>query len=110
MRRSPFVPALTTRAWRGASELGPAERAAASLFTATWSGGLTNLMVIADIFQLRDTPEFVAVVSADGFLNTLLMIVLFGLPAWTAIARWLTPQSEARQVAVSEPDGQSQRP
>lgn len=88
-------------------ELGPAEWAAASLFTATWTGGLTNLMAIADIFQLRDTPEFVAVVSADGFLNTLLMIVLFVLPAWTAIARWFTPQSEARQAVVSEPDGQS---
>ncbi len=88
-------------------ELGPAEWAAASLFTATWTGGLTNLMAIADIFQLRGTPEFVAVVSADGFLNTLLMIVLFLLPAWTAIARWFTPQSEARQAVVSEPDGQS---
>jgi hypothetical protein len=52
----------------------------------------------------------IAVVSADGFLNTLLMIVLFVLPAWTAIARWFTPRSEARQAAVSEPDGQSQRP
>ncbi len=91
-------------------ELGPAEWVAASLFTATWTGGLTNLMAIADIFQLRDTPEFVAVVSADGFLNTLLMIVLFVLPAWTAIARWFTPQREVRQAAVSEPDGQSQRP
>jgi uncharacterized membrane protein len=91
-------------------ELGPAEWAAASLFTATWTGGLTNLMAIADIFQLRDTPEFVAVVSADGFLNTLLMIVLFVLPGWTAIAPWFTPRSEARQVVVSESDGQSQRP
>jgi uncharacterized membrane protein len=45
-----------------------------------------------------------------GFLNTLLMIVLFVLPAWTAIARWFTPQSEPRQVVVREPDGQSLRP
>jgi hypothetical protein len=31
------------------------------------------------------------IAHADGFLNTLLMLVLFVLPAWTAIARWFTP-------------------
>jgi uncharacterized membrane protein len=45
-----------------------------------------------------------------GLLNTLLMIVLFVLPAWTAIAWWFTPHSDARQVVVSESDRQSQRP
>lgn len=82
-------------------DLGPAEWAAASLFTATWTGGLTNLMATADIFQLRETPEFVAVVTADGFLNTLLMIVLFLLPSLAPIARWFAPEGE---LAATTPE------
>lgn len=75
-----------------ALSLGPTEWAAAALFTATWTGGLTNLMAVADIYELRNSPVFVNVVTSDGFLNTLLMVVLFLLPSWSLLARRFAPE------------------
>ncbi len=63
----------------------------AAVFTATYTGGSMNYMATAAAVGLESGDLLSAGVAADALMMTLYFLLLFTLPAWSAVSRHYPP-------------------
>jgi uncharacterized membrane protein len=83
--------------------LGPEGHKLAGIFCATYVGGSVNYVAAAQALEMRSGDLLTAGIAADNLVMTLYFLLLFALPSWGWLRRWMSrgsfPESEVKRTS-----------
>jgi len=75
----------------------------AAVFSATYIGGAVNFMAAADALNFIGNPLFPAAIAIDNVLTNFFIMLLFFLPNWKLLRRWVPVRSQEEKDDQEKP-------